>query len=50
MTANPEHHVGHARGVERSSAGLDQQAYSVVFDGPKTWILQKAERAKEARA
>jgi CheY-like chemotaxis protein len=41
LTGSTERHVGHARVVERSPAGLARQAYFVVFDGPRDWILQR---------
>ena len=41
LTGGAERHVGHARVVERSPAGLARQAYFAVFDGPRDWILQK---------
>lgn len=50
LTGATERHVGHARVVERSSAGLQRQSYSAVFDGPADWILQKGELAKAAGA
>lgn len=44
LTGSTEHHVGHARITERSSAGLQLQAYSAVLDAPQGWILQNTER------
>jgi CheY-like chemotaxis protein len=42
LTGSPERHVGHSKVAERSSAGLERQAYRAVFDGATDWILQKA--------
>ena len=42
LTGSTERHVGLARVAERFSAGLELQAYRVVFDGAIDWILQKA--------
>lgn len=50
LTGATEHHVGNARVVELSSAGLQQKAYSAVFDGSHNWILQKPEPSKAAGA
>lgn len=50
LTGATERHVGNARVVERSSAGLQQKAYSAVFDGSRNWILQKPEPSKAAGA